>query len=425
MRHALIPVIASFLLSNPQLPPAVRITTSAPAGFVVLRFHVDEAARKAEQPNAIPAAAIDVMVDGRKDQSVVLTLGATRSSYDALLGPLKPGAHEVRLEPSSLWSWDNALRVSDVSAEVVPAGDRRNDLFAHAPAIGLRPDTIGTASDLPLMLYVEDAREPGARWLKYSIIFSNEDGGTPGAALMARWGRTTDIELAYEVELRGGKPAQARYQGPDHRVMPRARLDAPPLLLVSTLNNMFLDRGHAETVVRMVPALVDLSTRSRESVMDERPWMYRVMARELESERPVGVGDPRDYLYVDLKLTSRHAAVALGARSADGITNWSDRGRADLAVARQGEIRIAIPSRRSDLPAALTVRCDSRPDANQASDSGSFDKIRAGQCTVELRKAFRLDNDYQPGANVIAPERLTIDSGLAREMPIIAGKIRE
>ena len=152
-------------------------------------------------------------------------------------------------------------------------------------------------------MYVEDVTGNGTRWLKYSVIFSNEDGGTPAAALMARWGRTTDIELAYEVELRDGRVVQGRYQGPDHRVIPKARLEVrPPLLLVSTLNNMFLDRGHPAAVVRLVPEVVQLDRRTRESVMDDHPWIYRVMARELASERPEWVADPRDYVYVDMKL---------------------------------------------------------------------------------------------------------------------------
>ena len=33
------------------------------------------------------------------------------------------------------------------------------------------------------------------------MIWSNEDGGTNTPALMARWGRTTDIEWIYRVVL--------------------------------------------------------------------------------------------------------------------------------------------------------------------------------------------------------------------------------
>ena len=62
--------------------------------------------------------------------------------------------------------------------------------MAHAPALWLRSDTIGTATDLPLAMYAEDMRVDGTGVLRYTIIFSNEDGGTATPALLARWGRT-------------------------------------------------------------------------------------------------------------------------------------------------------------------------------------------------------------------------------------------
>jgi hypothetical protein len=369
-----------------------------------------------DEAATVAAAALDVVLDGRPNQTVVLTPGAKRTSYAALLGPLPAGSHEVRLEPSTFWPWDTSLNTHGLAVEVIPPGDVRAQYYAHAPAIGLRPDTVGSASDLPLMMYVEDETEDRGRWLRYSVIFSHEDGGTPGVALMARWGRTTDIELAYEVELQAGRAVRGRYQGPDHRLIAKERLEVqPPLLLVSTLNNMFLDRGHAAVVVRMVPELVNLSGRSRESVMDDHPWIHRVMARELAAERPAFVGDPRDYLYVDLKLESRGAGVALGGRTADGTIRWSDRGRADLVVARQGELRIAVPAPASESPQALLVRCDPRLETGQPPDTA--------RCAVELRKAFRLDADHQPGNNLTDAARVTIDPGTAREVAIAPDKI--
>jgi hypothetical protein len=358
------------------------------------------------------ATAVELVLDGHLNQTIVLTPGAGRPVHSALLGPLQAGPHELRLERSALWSWDPALSVSGSTVKVVAADDARAQIFSHAPALGLRPDTIGTASDLPLLMYVEEATEGGSRWLRYSIVFSHEDGGTPGVALMARWGRTTDIELAYEVELRDGRAVQGRYQGPDHRVIQKERLsERPPLLLVSTLNNMFLDRGHAAAVVRLVPERVDLTGRSRESVMDERPWIHRVMARELAAERPPGVGDPRDYLYVDLKLESRTAGIALGARSDDGITRWSDRGRPELLVSRQGELRIAIPAPAAATIRALALRCDPRAESGQLPAENA-------RCLIDIRKAFRLGTDHTPASSVIQPTRLTIDAGTGREIAI-------
>ena len=411
MRLILCPLAVLLTAAQPANVAQLTFTTAA-GSYAIVRFQLEEASA-----TATAATAVDLMINGARDQTVVLTPGVRRRSYSALLGPLSNGSHELRLQPSTLWTWSDSLRVTQPSVEVVAAGDKQIDILSNAPAIGMRPDTIGTASDLPLLMYVEDVVESGSRWLKYSVIFSNEDGGTPGVALMARWGRTTDIELAYEVEVRNGRAVQGRYQGPDHRVIPKARLEVhPPLLLVSTLNNMFLDRGQPVAVVRMVPEVVDLARRPRESVMDDQPWIYRVMARELAAERPAWVGNPRDYLFVDLKLQSRGAGIAVGSRALDGTTRWSDRGRPELVVSRQEEMRIAVPTPAVQGLAALMVRCDPRGDAAASTELPT--------CAVELRKAFRLGSDHEPGPNLIAPAELNIDAGTAREIPIAADKIR-
>ena len=58
-----------------------------------------------------------------------------------------------------------------------------------------------------------DAARPPYR---YSVIFSNEDGGTQTDRLMATWGRTTDIEFVYGVEVDGSgriSPRSSRGRG--------------------------------------------------------------------------------------------------------------------------------------------------------------------------------------------------------------------
>ena len=406
--------LSAMMLGPVQPASLARLTFTTPAGsYALVRFQVEESSS-----TTVAACAVDLIVNGRRDQTVVLTPGVQRRSYSALLGPLSKGSHELRVEPSPLWKWPDSLRIAPPAVQIVAESDKQIDVLSNAPAIGVRPDTIGTASDLPLLMYVEDVSDAGSRWLKYSIIFSNEDGGTPGVALMARWGRTTDIELAYEVQMRDGRAVQGRYQGPDHRVIPKAHLEVhPPLLLVTTLNNMFLDGGQPVAVVRMVPEAVDLAGRPRESVMDDQPWTYRVMARELAAERPPWVGDPRDYVFVDLKLESRGSGVAVGSRTVDGTTRWSDRGRPELVVSRQEEMRIAVPTPAAERVAAVMVRCDPRGDTTTSTD--------LPVCAVELRKVFRLGTDYEPGANVITPARLDIDAGTAREIPIAADKIKQ
>ena len=235
--------------------------------------------------------------------------------------------------------------------------------------------------------YAEDLRINGSGVLRYSYIFSNEDGGTATPALLARWGRTTDIEMAYEEEWKDGRVAGARFQAPDHHVLDYAgphQADHPSLL-DATLNNVFLDRGRSAVRITIVPVLVDLEAATRESVMDKNPWVYHRMADELNEEGKTAVyGDVREYLYVDAKLTLTDGAVAALARGADGTWRASDRGIKDLAVDRNGWVRIAIPQSRT------------------ATDVGFVcypTKPATGHCRVEISRVLSLDDGYKPTAD--------------------------
>ena len=215
---------------------------------------------------------------------------------------------------------------------MVTAGSPDSIVLAHTPTLGIRADTIGSASDIPLVLYVEDDRRDGRGWIRYSVIISHEDGGTPAPALMARWGRTTDIELIYEVEMDGTRLVQDRFQGPDHEVRAFAgpREGQHPVLLIATLNNMFIDRGRSLASVRTVPRTVNLNRRTRESVMDDNPWIYPLMARELVAEKRIGtqIEDPRTFLYVEAGLTLENAAVSVKVGSdADWMEGFDERPR--------------------------------------------------------------------------------------------------
>ena len=88
-----------------------------------------------------------------------------------------------------------------------------------APIIYARPNTVGKFTDLPLLMWYEIVPTARGRQYRYSVIFSNEDGGTQTDRLMATWGRTTDIEFVYGVEVDGGGRILAEeFQGPGHEV---------------------------------------------------------------------------------------------------------------------------------------------------------------------------------------------------------------
>jgi hypothetical protein len=395
---SVLPAAVLSAVVSAQAPLGRSTFTTAGGDHAVLTAVVDDGA------STKAATALLVRVDGRDAQHLVITPGVGRTTYTALLGPLAAGRHEVQLVPSPYWPADPAVAVRTLSARIVAAGDPARPLLEHAPTIGLRADTIGTASDLPLVAYVEDIRQNGAGWVRYSVIFSNEDGGTSTPALLARWGRTTDIEFVYEIEWRDGRVVQERIQAPDHKILPfgGAKESGHPYLLVATLNNMVIDRGLSVAPVRPVPIVVDLSEATRESVMDREPWSYKVMARELAAEGRIGldVKDPREYLFVEAKLDLTNAAVAAVVQSPAGQSD-SAAGNETWSVDRNGWVRIAVLAPSS--ATSLRWRCISKK-------KGPTD---AASCAIDATRAFRLDGSYAPGPNLIQRTALQIQPGVS------------
>src|SRR5262249_39882655 len=115
-----------------------------------------------------------------------------------------------------------------------------------SPILYARANTIGRFTDLPLVMWYEVVPTRRGRQYRYSVIFTNEDGGTPTERVMATWGRTTDIEFVYGVEVDPlGNVLAEEFQGPGHEV-PRFRGQHEgrhPLLWVSTDNNMVSESG--------------------------------------------------------------------------------------------------------------------------------------------------------------------------------------
>jgi hypothetical protein len=376
-----------------------------------------------DAPPAV-TTAFGVFTDGQLDSEILLFGGITNRHYTGVLGPLSAGSHEISVQPSSHW----ATRPPGVRSLTVRAVDRDGDRFEeirHAPAIWLRPDTIGTASDLPLVMYVEQLPERPEE-LQYSVIFSNEDGGTSTRALMARWGRTTDIEWVFAVPTQGG-PA-GRFQGQEHerREFAGDRRGAHPLLLVATRNNVFADSGTSAVLVRPVPRTADLTRATRESMMDSAPWIYALMARELEAEgklapwntptEPDLIYDPRAYVYLESRLTLHHAVVAAAVTLDDGRTVTSDGGRIDSWIARNGWVRTAVPAG-PDPVAAVSWSCEPMRDPSRLGG-----EQESGTCRVEATRAFRLADDYTVGAELITATQKTLSSGEALTIPTVSSR---
>lgn len=366
------------------------------------------------------AAVLVLTLDGAPGQHVALTQGAS-GEYRVLLGPLARGEHRLALAVDPRFSAPDAglVRVESARVELTAEDDPAYERLAHAPIVHTRKRSLERFSDVPLVAWVETLPlADGGRRLHYSIVFSHEDGGTPLDRLMATWGRATDIELVYAVELDAqGRIRRAEYQGKDHQVTAFAgrREGLHPVLYVVTKNNMVSDRGPATPRMALAPEPFALASVSREAVMDAYPWTYHVSAAEVRREGLVRAGaqpgskripDPRRFGYVEACATVTDTRLAFEAAvvGGNGELRWlaSDEGGPAFRIARSGCFRAAVA-----LPAgaavsdvrALRFRAHTRPPRRGEAPLGRG----AGAARLDrVNLLFGLGPDDRPGPSVFS-----------------------
>ena len=370
------------------------------------------------------AAVLTVFVDGKYNQDIILFAGDETFEYQAILGKLSEGIHRIQIVRNEARSAPNAKNVKIQIVSIIPFANLFNyskqGLFPsyiatiNAPFINLRPDTIDKFSDIPLLTYYEIFEEPDKIWrIRYTTIFTNEDGGTQSAALMARWGRMTDIEWIYEIRVReNGEILSEIIQGANHETknFKGQRFGSHPLLFDSTVNNNFADAGCS--ALRVSPKLIqaNLTNSSRETVMDANPWTYRIMAEEAIREGRVNpaklgantIADPRDYLYLEIKTEPENAAVSVEIENGKE-KSLSDFGDRRLRIERPGFVRIAVRKpveMTKNLPGTVNIICS-------AISSG-----KTGNCrNLELRKIVWLDGNYLPREKRLSADARNIKTG--------------
>lgn len=380
------------------------------------------------------AAMASVGVDGAYRTSVMLYAGEQRFRYPVFLGHLAAGKHTLEVERDGAHSAAGSkLEVHGAAFRSFRRGDPDYAALANAPILFARPNTVGKFTDVPLMMYCERLEEKGQRLLQYTVVYSNEDGGTSTRALVARWGRTTDIDYVARVWLGAqGNAVRVTYQGRDHKEMPfkGAREAGHPVLGVSTDNNMVAEEARSAIRYQLAPVLVDLADSSREQVMDDHPLTWQVMARELVREGKVrafgtlegeNISDPRNYLYFEMKLINRDSGVAVRVRRRGEEVWWSSHlGRMDYAISRDGWVRTAVelpPGTTAEQIAEIGLEClVVKPDRARWPHSGA--------CLIEsVKKAFFLGPDYVPGPSVwsLTASSMVVPSGVMRRYEVAAG----
>ena len=382
------------------------------------------------------AAAVRLFVDGRYQQDLLLYGGEASFDYVVSLGRALPGEHTLRVEHHLPLSAPGVERPKVTATRVDPIARGQAEFLAlaYAPILYARPDTIGRFSDLPLLMYCEtEAGEKGGKVYRYTVIFSNEDGGTQTSGLMARWGRTTDIEWVSEVHLDAqGQLVRQLFQGVNHETRPFSGESeaAHPLLQVASVNNNFADQRKSETRFALRPIPVDLSRASRETVMDAHPWIYRVMAEEMireakiTAERTLGqsIRDLRDYVYLDAQSTQQNGGAISFAVKLTGDPRWyvSDLGIPSYKIERSGHYRttILLPSgTRPEQVERLAVRCDLPTNPRGAADVA---RAATARCEVgAIQRLFFLDSTFQPGVGLpVRFSPLQLAFGEVVEIPV-------
>jgi len=382
------------------------------------------------------ASVVTIYVDGQYHQDVILFAGAQEFTYQLMLGRVEPGEHSLRVEFNSKQSAAKTTSVKIGEAKVTTI-DRKHPEFqavARAPIIYARPDTVGKFSDIPLLAYYESERA-SANDLTYTVIFSNEDGGTQTTALMARWGRTTDIEWVCETRIGDGAEAKTIFQGANHQNTQFAgKLESDhPLMFDATVNNNFSDHGQSEMRFAPRPLPFDARAASREEMMDRHPWTYRVMADEMSREGKItderkpgqAINDLRNYVYFDVCSNQAGATLSVAVKlKGDPVWRASDWGIANYRIDRSGIFRTTAPlPKRARLEEIerIVARCDVKGDPRTQPE---LSQVPSASCDLRsVNKIFVLGDDYQPGPSLkLSFQPVKLSSGEMVEIYNIALK---
>ncbi|WP_239405692.1 hypothetical protein [Frankia sp. Cj3] len=390
--------------AGPAYPLALRARTGG-EGLLEVSAQApgaDWATRGAE------SAVVSVAVDGQLATDIVV-LSARDITSRVQLGYVHAGIHTLTLafDPDASAAATRTVTLRVLSASVSPSPEAATPVspatpvsgalaLAHAPVLYGRSLPAGggrfqnSHTDTPLLAWHTRTTvpagtvpagavpvEPGHTVLEYSVMWSNEDGGNgaDAASQQALWGRLTDIEWVYRVEVDASGstvPGSAFYQGPGHVALPfRGRFEhGHPLLQTCTTNNMVCDVV-VDAGMRFLLAAdrEPAPGQARERMMDAFPWTYQVCAAEVRREgkiEPVAspdtpaLSDPRNYLYIVIRKTTTGlagpglgwvgAAVGVRLRENPGVLYRSDHFITGWSLRRDGAVATAV-----ELPAGTRL----------------------------------------------------------------------
>ncbi len=358
-------------------------------------------------------------LDGAPLGQLVLYGGGSPTDYRVLLGALTAGDHTIGLHPEKAISPNPKAPVAVTAAasvEAIAPPDARYAFTRYAPILlgidtdlNAVPNHLGNAvSDTPLIVYASADHGVGMTTYKYTLIWSNEDGGTGlnPDVLIAKFGRTTDIEGIVEVDVDDSTGAliEARYR-PDESgtlatyTMP-LRGGTHPVVRTSTANGLIQQGGESTLAFGLPPFAYDDAGLPRELGMDLDPLSYRIMAEEMIREgKTEDVGNPatkklsdaRDYLYIDYDIDVNVSGQVLrGIAVVGGVTYYSDH-NLPFSAFQNPRISDGIGRLAVEIPPGTAIG---------AIQQYGLQGVGSMSGTLASANAFVLDSDYLPSTKL-------------------------
>lgn len=370
----------------------------------------------------LPGAWLSVAIDGRLCSHLVTYAGKEYHPYEVHLGLVPAGMHTLELLRADTSEAKVHMRIVNVLLEGYEEEHEEYPIFAHAPIVFGRWEM--RKSDVPLLLaytprWNESSRTRRLTSIEYTMVFSNEDGGTPPVGLVHYWGRYADIEWVYRIELKedGKTRERAFFQGVDHVTFPfRGGLEnEQPTLQVVTLNNMLADSLTTKLRFSLPPRLQMPQDGPREKIMLDAPWTWQVSAKEARRERgnvadSLSVSDLRNYVFVEFTAQPLDTARAAGGYFVAKYRNHDFEYSSHLgsprliinaksAYARQTAIPLLSNTNREDL-VRLDFVADERGGPIALTEIYSLFSLDEQDIPRNWRPGWRGRIELQPGERV-------------------------
>ena len=264
------------------------------------------------------SAVLTVLINEVYNQDIVIYNGGNNHYYQQAIGYLDAGEYEIDFYFDYGKSSIGASNIHIESVDFTNAFlvDVDSDVFKYSPILYGRNIFAWNESnytDIPLLMYYEISYDNTIKTITYGIIFSNEDSrvGIGLSDMMLSWGRTTDIEWIYQVSLNStDEIVNEVFQGAGHitTTFNGEKLGTHPYLINATANCNFSDTGVSDYLFFLSSINTLTSGHTREYLMDQNPWSYKIMGQELMNEDKYEnqqdpthweMSDVRNYLYME------------------------------------------------------------------------------------------------------------------------------